>query len=59
LLSKKKTQTQTDLFWDRVAFYKTYLNKIPIVSVIKKKNKKKNKSLFICYLFAEIIHIKD
>ena len=41
LLSKKKTQTQTDLFWDRVAFYKTYLNKIPIVSVIKKKNKKK------------------
>ena len=38
-IQKRKTQTQTDLFWNNDTFFKTYLNKIPIISVIKKRKK--------------------
>ena len=52
-IQKRKTQTQTDLFWnnDNDTFFKTYLNKIPNISVIKKRKKEnsercKNKIIY-------------
>ena len=38
-IQKRKTQTQTDLYWNNNSFFKTYLNKIPNISVIKKRKK--------------------
>ena len=62
-IQKRKTQTQTDLFWNNDTFFKTYLNKIPNISVIKKRKKEnsegyKNKIIYYNSSIEDFYHNK-
>ena len=63
-IQKRKTQTQTDLFWNNDTFFKTYLNKIPNISVIKKRKKinsgryKENKIIYFNSSIENFYHKK-